>query len=414
MRSTTDERPPRLVVFLLAFSARNPRLPDLTAGGDIRLVQLLNHAHLEKGTQVTLISSNAGTAALSDAVAIPLRLVSTGGKDRGRHSSRIAITLGQLGRGFYSLVWLFRTRTQGRNVIYSSSNLLPDVTAAFLGKLLIRETRWAAMVHHVPTPEIKTSESVAISIVGRVSAAVASLLISMGADRIFVLNDSARNTFLRLGVPSSRILRTSNGVDLELFSRYCLPLTDRLGQRVICIGRLGRQKGSDSMVRMWRRVIDAIPSAHLDLVGSEDTLTVDELRGEAAARGLSSSVSIWGAVSRESLLTLLSTARVAVFPSFVEGWGIALMESLACGTPAVAWDLPAYSFASDAAVRVPVADEEQFARSIATLLQSDIAWHERSGRGLKAATQYSWDQVLGPDWAAIKTLLGETDEGPNP
>ncbi len=113
-----------------------------------------------------------------------------------------------------------------------------------------------------------------------------------------------------------------------------------------------------------------------------------------AAAQTKGAVRLLGYVSREEKRVLLQSARVFVFPSFAEGFGLPIIEALALGTPTIVSDIPVFhEVAAHAALfadpKKPAAFEKELIRVV-----SDGALQQRlASAGKKRATFFSWDKT---------------------
>ncbi|MFC7229682.1 glycosyltransferase [Salinirubellus salinus] len=102
------------------------------------------------------------------------------------------------------------------------------------------------------------------------------------------------------------------------------------------VGRLVERKGHFDLLRAWARVSDAVPDAHLVVVGYGPER--DALEALADDLGVGSTVHFTGA--RDDVPELLGTMDLFVFPSHWEGHPGALLEAMAAGLPIVATTVP--------------------------------------------------------------------------
>lgn len=95
--------------------------------------------------------------------------------------------------------------------------------------------------------------------------------------------------------------------------------------------------------------------------------------------------------SRQDLIALYSMAEAFVFPSWIEGFGIPLLEAMICGAPVIASDRGAIpEVVGDAGLLADAEDSETLARHLAAVLGTpDLARHLRQ-RGYERAGQFSW------------------------
>jgi glycosyltransferase involved in cell wall biosynthesis len=97
------------------------------------------------------------------------------------------------------------------------------------------------------------------------------------------------------------------------------------------IGRLAREKGHLHVIRAMPAILTAVPEARLLIVG--DGPDEAGLRAEVERLGLGEVVNLPG--KRRDVPQLLGAADVFVFPSIAEGFGIAAVEAMAAGVPAI-------------------------------------------------------------------------------
>ncbi len=101
-----------------------------------------------------------------------------------------------------------------------------------------------------------------------------------------------------------------------------------------------------------------------------------------------------GYVNNRDLAALYSGARVFVYPSFYEGFGLPVLEAMACGCPVVCSgraSLP--EVAGDAAIICSPEDHERLAASVYDVFSSDLLYREMQQKGLERARGFSWEKT---------------------
>jgi glycosyltransferase involved in cell wall biosynthesis len=160
-------------------------------------------------------------------------------------------------------------------------------------------------------------------------------------------------------------------------------------------------------------VFAAVRARHRDLrlvqVGGEWTpCQVDQ----AGRLGISPSLSQRRGVGRRELAALYRRAAVVLQPSEAEGFGLPVVEALACGSVVVASDLPVLrEVGGDAALYCPVADVPAWADTVARLLEGSAAAPDRATR-LAQARRYSWPRQAQTIAAAYRRLLATGSPAP--
>jgi glycosyltransferase involved in cell wall biosynthesis len=176
-------------------------------------------------------------------------------------------------------------------------------------------------------------------------------------------------------VPPRRIEIVPNGVD-PFFS----PGAEPEGDFILFAGTLEPRKGIDDLVAVWR----SLPAPRPRLV----------LAGDAGwGVRLPAGIEVTGYVPRERLRQLYRTARLFVYPSRSEGFGIPPLEAMACGAAVVATRVGAIpDYAGDAALLVDPGDLDALRAAVVRLLRDAPLRAELRGRGAERARAYSWDE----------------------
>ena len=87
-----------------------------------------------------------------------------------------------------------------------------------------------------------------------------------------------------------------------------------------------------------------------------------------------------------------SAAELFVFPSLYEGFGLPVLEAMACGTAVVASNVSSVPEVSgDAALLVDPTSVADLARAIQTVLKNGVLREELEGKGLEQAKKFSWE-----------------------
>ena len=126
----------------------------------------------------------------------------------------------------------------------------------------------------------------------------------------------------------------------------------------------------------------------------------------AQARELGTAVQFIGGVPPEDLPALYSAARLFVLPSVYEGFGLPVLEAMACGTPVVcsnASSLP--EVAGDAALLVEPHDVDGLAAALQRALGDEALRRQMIARGLTQAARFSWAKAAQETLAIYRTAL---------
>ena len=171
-------------------------------------------------------------------------------------------------------------------------------------------------------------------------------LVLKRADAYIAISEVISNEICNMGIDNRLIVKIPNGVDINKFAplenaeKRLLRVKQGLPEEAIIFaycGRLTREKGLRSLLRVWKKVTDRFDNTHLLLVGSGKGLSLDcesELKKFVMENGLDKHVTFTGPV--EDVASYVGCADIFVLPSITEALGIALIEAQLCGIPAIA------------------------------------------------------------------------------
>lgn len=112
------------------------------------------------------------------------------------------------------------------------------------------------------------------------------------------------------------------------------------------------------------------------------------------------------AIGEGDVVALMQAAGALVHPSSYEGFGLPVLEAMACGCPVVAADLDVVrEVARGAVTLVPVGDVLALGRALAALAESPALGDDLAGRGLERARAFSWDRCARETLAVYRDAL---------
>jgi len=217
--------------------------------------------------------------------------------------------------------------------------------------------------------------------------------------------DPKKITVVHLGVDHTTFRPISSRAEqAEVRSRY------QTGRRfLLYVGTLQPRKNIHRLVRAFARIASLHPDVKLVLAGGQGWLA-DDLQAEIESLGIAQQVVRPGYIANEELPALLSAAEALVFPSLFEGFGLPVLEAMACGTPVLTSrtsSLP--EVAGEAALLVNPTDEAQIAHGLQLLLAQPALRATLRERGLAQAEAFTWTRSASQIWQLLTTLT----RGPN-
>jgi glycosyltransferase involved in cell wall biosynthesis len=177
----------------------------------------------------------------------------------------------------------------------------------------------------------------------------------------------------------------------------------------LAVGTVQPRKNYPMLVRAFRGVADRLPH-QLVIAGGRGWL-VEGLLAEIEQQGLSDRVRLIGFVDDADLPALYSAATAFLFPSLYEGFGLPLLEAMACGTPVISSDascLPEIVAApgGDAGLLVDPADEAGWTAAMSRVAGDETLRADLVRRGMERAATYGWDATARHLLTIYDRLLG--------
>jgi glycosyltransferase involved in cell wall biosynthesis len=196
---------------------------------------------------------------------------------------------------------------------------------------------------------------------------------------------------IRGGFTPQAIKVVTCGIDVEKFQNH--PAEARRPHSLIVVGRLMPPKGHKYLFDALLYVREQIPDIHLCVVGDGPLRARLELY--IRRKGLTDHVFFTGRVSDAEKIALFWRSSIFVMPSLQEGFGMVLLEAMACGLPIVAFDLPVYQelLNLNCGYFVPKLNTQAMAAQIIHLLQNDEARAKMSAHNFQRAQLFDWESA---------------------
>lgn len=228
-------------------------------------------------------------------------------------------------------------------------------------------------------------------------------------DLLLAISEATRRDAIEhLGIEPGRIAVIGGAVD-ERFRPLAKGGTpgdvSRFGiQRpfVLYTGNADYRKNLSGMVRAYARMPEALRRTHQLVVNQ--TGDRREFWHEAKALGLrDDDIVVTGHVDDAELVALYQQCKIFVFPSLYEGFGLPVLEAMACGAPVIAADnssIPEVVGRAD--VLFDAKDPEAIAVTLSRVLSDEGLQQELRTFGIARAAEFSWDATGMKAWQAIE------------
>jgi glycosyltransferase involved in cell wall biosynthesis len=235
---------------------------------------------------------------------------------------------------------------------------------------------------------------------------------------VTISEDARRDILHYFRVPPERVQSIHLGIDLPnvpagddtaVLSRYDLPPG---AEYILYFGPVIPHKNLPGLVAAFGELVARLPDRPLYLViggpasnaHGKDNLA--EVRAAAARAGVDARLRFTGFVPREHCTILYRNALMYAFPSFFEGFGLPLVEAMACGTPVVSSNLTSLpEVGGDAAVYFDPHNVQSIANAMHLVATQPALRRAMAQRGLARAEQFSWDRAAEAYVRLFETTL---------
>ncbi len=167
------------------------------------------------------------------------------------------------------------------------------------------------------------------------------------------------------------------------------------GPFVLSVGDLQPRKNQIGLIRAFARLLRAYPQFKHNLVlAGKETWFADRVREAARESGIGGRIQFVGFVTDRDLLHLYNAAELFAFPSFYEGFGLPVLEAMACGRAVVCSNTSALPEVVDGgAILCDPYSLDEIARAIADLLLDSELRARMERLGGQRAAHFSWQRT---------------------
>lgn len=230
------------------------------------------------------------------------------------------------------------------------------------------------------------------------------------AERLITVSQATAGDLAEhLGVSARRVHTVHEGVDPAFLAGEDDdgdPDIDLPERYLLFVSTIEPRKNVLALLQAFRLIVSWGYPGHLLLVGRWGWRT-EAIRRELEGSPVSGRIEHLDYVERETLPTLYRRADALLFPSWLEGFGLPILEAMACGTPVVTSGRSAMpEVAGPAAVYVDPESAHGIASAVSSLLE-DPDHRERLGRlGRERARRFSWDDAAAASAQVLRQAAG--------
>ena len=229
---------------------------------------------------------------------------------------------------------------------------------------------------------------------------------SKKAAKIITISDFTKQELVeKYGYQEKNIVVTHLGYDPQIYR----PIEDeRLINRVrekysikkdflLCLGRIEKKKNILTLIKALEALLDddrkLADNLELVLVGKPG-YGYQEIKEEIKNSKIKNNIREIGWVEEGIVPLLMNAAKVFIFPSLYEGFGLPLVQAMACATPIVASDIPTtHEICKDSCLYFQPNSAFDLKQQIAEILEKPKTKEPMIKKGLEQCKEFSWEST---------------------
>jgi glycosyltransferase involved in cell wall biosynthesis len=185
------------------------------------------------------------------------------------------------------------------------------------------------------------------------------------------------------------------------------------GPYVLSVGDIQPRKNHIGLIRAFASLVRACPQLkHELIIAGKDTWFTEHVREAARASGVDDRIRFCGFVSDPDLLQLYNACDLFVFPSYYEGFGLPVLEAMACGRAVVCANTTALPEVADgAAILFDPYVVDEIARAMKDVLLDAELRGRMERLGVQRAANFSWQKTASITLDVFREVAGAAAAG---
>jgi len=223
---------------------------------------------------------------------------------------------------------------------------------------------------------------------------------SKRANMILTVSDSAKNDIMRiLNIPEKKIKVIPCGINKELYNpNYDKSLQNAMIKKyrivkkfILAIGPMGSRKNHDRLIQAYSNLSNTIKEEYQLVITGEKKGCYQDLLKIIDQLDLSEAIIFPGFIPEKEMPVLINAASIFIFPSLYEGFGIPLLEAMACGTPLLTSKVSSIpGITGNAALLFNPKSIKEMADAMNKILTDGELREDLVEKGFKQIKKYSW------------------------
>lgn len=241
-------------------------------------------------------------------------------------------------------------------------------------------------------PEI-LEKSDAILTVSEFSKADICRELSLPEDKVFVSKLAAEDIYTPVDKTLAKAyIREKYGIEDDFF---------------LYVGGFNPRKNIKSLLLAYAYIKERLKKCYKIVILGKQGKSYDDLVNLSHKLKISNDCIFTGFIPVDDMPLFYNAASVFVYPSLYEGFGLPVVESMACGTPVITSNITSLpEVVGDAAITVYPDDYEAIGNNMLQLVEDEMLYETMRAKALERASLYSWDKTVKDTIEVYKSVAG--------
>ena len=236
-------------------------------------------------------------------------------------------------------------------------------------------------------------------------------LISKAKLIIAVSGTTKKDIVSYLKCPEEKVRVVYNGYDHTNYfaiggNQHLIERAYGVKKYLLAIGPTYPHKNFETLIQAYKELDDSVRIQYPLIIAGGKKKYVNTLKDLVKKLDLEINIRFIGYVPIELMPSLYREAHVFIFPSLYEGFGIPLLEAMACGCPVITSNTSSMpEVCGDAAIYFDPLDKNALKNAVMNLTRDKKLWNEMRERGIEQSKKFSWEQTAQNLKSVIENII---------
>ena len=372
------------------------------SGGDRRIIEILRRWNADSELLIFIYTTKEFSTLLHEEIGVwknTDEIITN--SDNGKEKNIVLSYHARMRKCFYEL----KENMRDGDIIYSPTDIMPDVIpAAKIKKIYGNRVKWASITYHIFESFYKRPGNKINNFLSCMQQKYDLHMMKKYANVSLTTSPIVKQYFETHGWKDEKIKIVDNAVDTSIIDKT-LDNCD-INYDACFLARLNYSKGVLELPEIWEKVVKKKPDARLAIIGKGSDEIVARIKTEIERYNIEKNIDLLGYMSSEDAYCLMKSAKVFLFTSHEEGWGMAIAEAMCCEIPVVAYDLPVFKYLfKKGIIMCELKNTTQMAEHVCELLENDFE-RQRMGKegNCFVRENYTLDKTAEKEKRVLKSL----------